>query len=204
MSLRDLGGAQGRFEIVSLGEQTLWLLGMVCLITSSLLGSINFIVTIVQLRAKGLSYMRLPFFVWSQFITGFLLLLAFLGDFLFLNPRLVGLRNASAENAPQVAMQSNPAEKSVVQDNAMETATESVLAQEAAGASLVSPTETPAPPRAAGLMTTPTPTATVVTQSLTLKSAPVSTETPPATAEAALNSQPASTTAGEAPSSRPR
>ena len=50
---------------------------MIFLITSSLLGSINFIVTIVQLRAKGLSYMRLPFFVWAQFVTSFLLLLAF-------------------------------------------------------------------------------------------------------------------------------
>src|SRR5471030_2248383 len=57
--------------------QTMWLIGMVFLITSSLLGSINFIVTIVQLRAKGLSWMRLPFFVWAQFVTSFLLLLAF-------------------------------------------------------------------------------------------------------------------------------
>ncbi len=57
--------------------QTLWLLGMVFLITSSLLGSVNFIITIVQLRAKGLSFMRLPFFVWTQFVTSFLLLLAF-------------------------------------------------------------------------------------------------------------------------------
>ncbi|HUJ13972.1 MAG TPA: cbb3-type cytochrome c oxidase subunit I [Thermoanaerobaculia bacterium] len=57
--------------------QTYWLIGMVFLITSSLLGSINFIVTIVQLRAKGLSFMRLPFFVWAQFVTSFLLLLAF-------------------------------------------------------------------------------------------------------------------------------
>ncbi len=57
--------------------QTFWLLGMVFLITSSLLGSINFIVTIVQLRAKGLSFFRLPFFVWAQFVTSFLLLLAF-------------------------------------------------------------------------------------------------------------------------------
>ena len=57
--------------------QTWWLVGMVCLITSSLLGSINFIVTIVQLRAKGLTMFRLPFFVWAQFITAFLLLLAF-------------------------------------------------------------------------------------------------------------------------------
>ena len=57
--------------------QTAWLFGMVLLITSSLLGSVNFIVTIVQLRAKGLTFMRLPFFVWAQFVTSFLLLLAF-------------------------------------------------------------------------------------------------------------------------------
>jgi cytochrome c oxidase subunit 1 len=57
--------------------QTWWLIGMVFLITSSLLGSINFIVTIVQLRVKGLSFYRLPIFVWAQFVTSFLLLLAF-------------------------------------------------------------------------------------------------------------------------------
>jgi cytochrome c oxidase subunit 1 len=50
---------------------------MICLISSSLLGAVNFITTIIQLRAKGLSWMRLPFFVWAQFVTGFLLLLAF-------------------------------------------------------------------------------------------------------------------------------
>ena len=57
--------------------QSLWLSGMVFLITSSLLGSVNTITTIVQLRAKGLTWMRLPFFVWAQLVTGFLLLLAF-------------------------------------------------------------------------------------------------------------------------------
>lgn len=57
--------------------QTIWLIGMVFLITSSLLGSINFIVTIIQLRVEGLTYFRLPFFVWAQFVTSFLLLLAF-------------------------------------------------------------------------------------------------------------------------------
>jgi cytochrome c oxidase subunit 1 len=61
----------------ALGGQTFWLLGMIFLITSSLLGSINFLVTTIQLRAKGLSWMRLPFFVWAQFVTSFLLLLAF-------------------------------------------------------------------------------------------------------------------------------
>src|SRR2546428_10686545 len=57
--------------------QTLWLTGFIFLITSSLLGAINFITTIIQLRAKGLTWMRLPFFVWAQFVTAFLLLLAF-------------------------------------------------------------------------------------------------------------------------------
>ncbi len=57
--------------------QTLWLVGMVFLITSSLLGAVNFLVTIIQLRTKGLTFMRLPFFVWVQFVTAFLLLLAF-------------------------------------------------------------------------------------------------------------------------------
>ena len=57
--------------------QTMWLLGMVFLITSSLLGSMNIIVTIVQLRAPGLTWFRLPFFIWSQLVTSFLLILAF-------------------------------------------------------------------------------------------------------------------------------
>lgn len=57
--------------------QTVWLSGMVLLITSSLLGSVNIIVTIVQLRAPGLTFMRLPFFVWTQFVASLLLLLAF-------------------------------------------------------------------------------------------------------------------------------
>ena len=57
--------------------QTFWILGMVLLITSSLLGSVNFITTIIQLRAPGMTWMRLPFFVWAMFVTAFLLLLAF-------------------------------------------------------------------------------------------------------------------------------
>src|SRR6185295_17199843 len=57
--------------------QTLWLIGFIFLISSSLLGAINFITTIIQLRAPGLTWMRLPFFVWAQFVTAFLLLLAF-------------------------------------------------------------------------------------------------------------------------------
>jgi cytochrome c oxidase subunit 1 len=64
-------------SIIAGEGQSFWLLGMVFLITSSLLGSINFIVTTIQLRAPGLSFFRLPFFVWAQTVTSFLLLLAF-------------------------------------------------------------------------------------------------------------------------------
>ena len=80
-------------DIATIG-QTAWLIGMFFLITSSLLGSINFIVTIVQLRAPGMTFMRLPFFVWAQLVTSFLLLLAFppleAAAFLQLMDRLAG------------------------------------------------------------------------------------------------------------------
>src|SRR5713226_7202834 len=64
-------------SVIATQGQTFWLIGMVFLITSSLLGAVNFIVTIIQLRTKGMTFMRLPFFVWAQFVTSFLLLLAF-------------------------------------------------------------------------------------------------------------------------------
>ncbi len=57
--------------------QSIWIIAMAFNITSSLLSSVNFITTIVQLRAKGMGWMRMPFFCWTQFVTAFLLLLAF-------------------------------------------------------------------------------------------------------------------------------
>jgi cytochrome c oxidase subunit 1 len=57
--------------------QFYWLVAMVVIITSSLLGAVNFIATIIQLRAPGMTWMRMPFFCWAQFVTAFLLLLAF-------------------------------------------------------------------------------------------------------------------------------
>src|SRR5436309_24421 len=45
-------------SVIATHGQTFWLRGMVFLITSSLLGSVNFIVTIIQLRAKGMTFLR--------------------------------------------------------------------------------------------------------------------------------------------------
>ena len=57
--------------------QTWWLASMVFVISSSLLGSVNFITTLLNLRARGMSFFRLPFFCWAMLVTSFLLLLAF-------------------------------------------------------------------------------------------------------------------------------
>ena len=64
-------------SVIATNGQTFWLIGMVLLITSSLLGAVNFIATIIQLRAPGMTWMRMPWFVWVQFVSAFLLLLAF-------------------------------------------------------------------------------------------------------------------------------
>jgi len=63
--------------VIANNAQTVWLISMVFLITSSLLGSVNTIVTAVQLKAKGMTFMRWPIHVWAQVTTAFLLLLAF-------------------------------------------------------------------------------------------------------------------------------
>lgn len=64
-------------SVIPTNGQTFWLIGMLLLITSSLLGAVNFIATIIQLRAPGMTWMRMPWFVWVQFVSAFLLLLAF-------------------------------------------------------------------------------------------------------------------------------
>lgn len=69
--------AYAPLAVVATIGQTWWLIGMAFLINSSLLGSVNFIATIIQLRAPGMTFMRMPFFCWAQLVTAFLLLLAF-------------------------------------------------------------------------------------------------------------------------------
>ncbi len=56
--------------------QNLWNISLIILGASSLMGSINYITTIVNMRAPGMTYFRMPLTVWSLFITAILLLLA--------------------------------------------------------------------------------------------------------------------------------
>jgi cytochrome c oxidase subunit 1 len=49
-----------------------WILGILMLGLATTIGSLNFIVTIIQLRAPGLSLTRLPLFVWTMTVTSFL------------------------------------------------------------------------------------------------------------------------------------
>lgn len=56
---------------------TLWLVSMSLFIVSSLLGGLNYIITILNLRTKGMSMTRLPLTIWAFFITAILGVLSF-------------------------------------------------------------------------------------------------------------------------------
>ena len=43
----------------------------------TLIGGINFLTTIITMRAPGMSYMRMPMFVWTTFVTSAIILFAF-------------------------------------------------------------------------------------------------------------------------------
>src|SRR5687768_3485970 len=54
-----------------------WMLGLQILGIASMAAALNFFVTIVNMRAPGMTLMRMPMFVWMSFITQVLILLAF-------------------------------------------------------------------------------------------------------------------------------
>jgi len=56
---------------------TLWLVSMAIFIASSLLGSLNYIVTVINLRTKGMSMTRLPLTIWAFFITAIIGVISF-------------------------------------------------------------------------------------------------------------------------------
>jgi cytochrome c oxidase subunit I len=57
--------------------QTLWIISIAIFCVGSLLGALNFITTVLNMRTKGMSLMRLPLTVWAWFTTAILALLSF-------------------------------------------------------------------------------------------------------------------------------
>jgi|TARA_R110000737_G_scaffold351267_1_gene392956 cytochrome c oxidase subunit 1 len=56
---------------------TLWLVSMTIFIASSLIGSLNYIVTVLNLRTKGMKMTRMPLTIWAFFVTAILGVLSF-------------------------------------------------------------------------------------------------------------------------------
>ncbi|UUO08051.1 cbb3-type cytochrome c oxidase subunit I [Blastopirellula sp. J2-11] len=74
--------------------QTLWLLGVTTVGISSMLGSVNYMTTIIQMRAPGMTMFRLPLTIWAMFITALLQAFALpvltAAGFMMLADRLIG------------------------------------------------------------------------------------------------------------------
>ncbi|MBC7523785.1 MAG: cbb3-type cytochrome c oxidase subunit I [Flavobacterium sp.] len=56
---------------------TLWLTSMAIFIASSLMGSLNYIVTVINLRTKGMSMTRMPLTIWAFFVTAIIGVVSF-------------------------------------------------------------------------------------------------------------------------------
>lgn len=56
---------------------TLWLVSMAIFIASSLMGSLNYIVTVINLRTEGMTMTRLPLTVWAFFVTAIIGVVSF-------------------------------------------------------------------------------------------------------------------------------
>jgi len=56
---------------------TLWLVSMAIFIASSLMGSLNYVVTVLNLRTKGMSMTRMPLTIWTFFVTAIIGIVSF-------------------------------------------------------------------------------------------------------------------------------
>src|SRR5688500_15945814 len=80
-----IGGWTAYAPLSALGEQAgpgqgmgmnLWVISLFIFCAASLMGALNFIVTTLDLRTKGMTLMRMPLTVWAWFVTAILGLLA--------------------------------------------------------------------------------------------------------------------------------
>ena len=98
-----IGGWTGYATLSAIGEEAgpgqgtgvvLWVTSIALFCIASLLGALNFITTMLNLRAKGMSLLRLPLTCWAWFTTAVLALLSFpvllAGGILLLFDHLVG------------------------------------------------------------------------------------------------------------------
>src|SRR6202451_4194858 len=70
----------GLGQVTGPGEgwgQTMWIISIALFCGASLMGALNFIATVIDLRAPGMTLMRMPLTVWAWFVTAILGLLAF-------------------------------------------------------------------------------------------------------------------------------
>ena len=67
--------ADPQYTGVGLG-QTLWIVSVLFIGTASIMGAVNYITTIVNMRAPGMHFFRMPLSVWALFITAILQLMA--------------------------------------------------------------------------------------------------------------------------------
>jgi cytochrome c oxidase subunit 1 len=56
---------------------TLWLISMVCFVASSLMGGINYVSTVLNMRTKGMDLWKMPLTIWAFFLTAVLGVLSF-------------------------------------------------------------------------------------------------------------------------------
>jgi cytochrome c oxidase subunit 1 len=56
---------------------TLWLVSMICFVASSLMGGINYVSTVLNMRTKGMDLWKMPLTIWAFFLTAILGILSF-------------------------------------------------------------------------------------------------------------------------------
>ena len=74
--IRHYRPCQKQCRVLEMG-MTLWLISMVCFVASSLMGGINYVSTVLNMRTKGMDLWKMPLTVWAFFLTAVLGVLSF-------------------------------------------------------------------------------------------------------------------------------